>query len=173
MRETSVFETPRFTCVPVAERHVDAFWPAFSSEEHMRYWSRGPFADRDELRDYLLDESAGRSWVAETKDTGLPVLRLFATEVHAGVSEIGYIIVPGHEGQGIAREGVSGLITHLFRIEGQHRIFADTDPRNGPSIKLLQNLGFSREAHLRDAMQTHIGWCDSWLWGLLADEWPA
>ncbi len=38
--------------------------------------------------------------------------------------------------------------------------------------RLLQSLGFTREAHLRKAMKTHIGWCDTWLWGLLADEWP-
>ena len=45
---------------------------------------------------------------------------------------------------------------------------ADVEPN---AYRLLQRLGFTREAHLRSAMKTHIGWCDTWLWGLLADEW--
>jgi len=172
MTNPTTLTTVRFTCrAPVAE-DVDAFWPAFADEAHMRHWSRGPFSDRTELADYLLDEAAGRSWVAVPRDGGAPVFRMFTSSPHAQVAEIGYIIVPGHEGQGIARECLAAMISHLFREEGFHRIFADVDPRNTPSARLLLNLGFTREAHLRDAMKTHIGWCDSWLFGLLCDEWP-
>ena len=167
-----VLETDRFTCRAPVEADVEAFWPAFSSDAHMRYWSCAAFMDRGALRDYLLDSKAGRSWVCEPKDGGAPVFRMFASSPHDEVAEIGYIIVPGNEGQGIARECLSALITQLFRAEGFHRIFGDVDPRNTASNRLLQSLGFTREAHLRDAMKTHIGWCDTWYWGLLADEWP-
>lgn len=171
MPPTPTFTTARFTCRAATEADVDAFWPAFSDPQHMRYWSRGPFTDRGELAEYLLDASAGRTWVAEPLGGGAPVFRLFASERHQGVSEIGYILVPGNEGQGIASECLAALLTHLFRVDGFHRIFADVDPRNTPSNRLLERLGFTREAHLRDAMKTHIGWCDTWLWGLLHDEW--
>lgn len=172
MTDTAEFETERFVCrAPVAE-DVDAFWPAFSDADHMRYWSRGPFTEREALHEYLLDHSAGRSWVAEPRGGGDPLFRLFASEQQEGVAEIGYIIVPGHEGQGIASECVAALITHLFRVDGYHRIFGDVDPRNTSSARLLIRLGFTQEAHLREAMETHIGWCDTWLFGLLADEWP-
>jgi len=171
MAEVPTLATPRFDCRAPIEADVDAFWPAFSDAEHMRYWSCGPFTDRSVLAEYLLDEKAGRSWVAVPRQGGAPVFRMFTSSPHEQVAEIGYIIVPGHEGQGIARECLCALITHLFRVEGFHRIFGDVDPRNTSSARLLLKLGFTREAHLRDAMKTHIGWCDSWLFGLLCDEW--
>lgn len=171
MIDTPVLTTPRFFCRPAREDDVEAFWPAFSDEMHMRYWSRAPFESRQELANYLFAPYVGRTWMAEPRDGGPPVLRLFASEPHDCVSEIGYIVVPGHAGEGIARECVAALLTQLFVEEGYHRVFADVDPRNTPSNRLLASLGFVREAHLRDAIKTHIGWCDTWLWGLLHDEW--
>ncbi|MDE1467969.1 GNAT family N-acetyltransferase [Aurantiacibacter sp. D1-12] len=166
--------TPRFTCRPLQPGDDNAFWPAFSSEEHMRYWSCAPFTDKDKFHDYLFDTDwGGRTWIAEPREGGAPVFRMVASSPGEQVAEIGYIMVPGNEGQGIARECLSALITHLFHEEGFVRIFGDVDPRNTPSNRLLASLGFTREAHLRSAMKTHIGWCDTWLWGLLADEWPA
>lgn len=169
---TPILTTPRFTCRAPIEADVDVFWPAFSSEEHMRYWSCAAFTDRDVLKDYLLDTKAGRSWVAVPHDGEAPVFRMFVGERGEQVAEIGYIMVPGNEGQGIARECLTALFTHLFRTENYQRIWGDVDPRNTASSRLLLSLGFTREAHLRKAMKTHIGWCDTWLWGLLADEWP-
>ncbi|WP_338244055.1 GNAT family N-acetyltransferase [Aurantiacibacter hainanensis] len=172
MPETPVISTARFTCRPLRQGDEAALWPAFSSDQAMRYWGRGPFDDRDELRDYLFDtEWGGRTWVAEPHEGGKPVFRMVASSEVEQVAEIGYILVPGNEGRGIARECVSALITHLIREEGFHRIFADVDPRNTRSNALLERLGFTREGHLRHTMKTHIGWTDTWLWALLSDEW--
>lgn len=175
MADTPVLTTRRYTCRPLKQGDDGVFWPAFSDEEHMRYWSRAPFDSRGEFRDYLFDSGShwgGRTWICEPHEGGKPVFRMVASSDVEQVAEIGYILVPGNEGQGIARECLSALVTHLFRAEGYHRVFADVDPRNHRSNKLLERLGFTREAHLRHAMKTHIGWCDTWLWGLLADEWP-
>ena len=87
-----------------------------------------------------------------------------------GVTEIGYMLAQAAQGQGIAREAVSGVITQLF-AEGQHRVFADTDPDNSGSIALLEKLGFQLEGRLRHEWQTHIGLRDALIYGLLAEEW--
>lgn len=169
---TPTLTTPRFTCRPLQQGDDAALWPAFSDEDHMRYWSRGAFDDRGELREYLFDSAwGGRTWICQPHQGGAPVFRMVASSSIEQVAEIGYIMVPGNEGRGIARECLSALITHLFRAEGFHRIFADVDPRNHRSNRLLERLGFTREAHLRHTMKTHIGWADTWLWGLLEDEW--
>lgn len=171
--DTPTLITARFTCRCVQDGDEEAFWPAFSDPEHMRYWSSAPFTRKAEFREYLLDRQwGGRTWIADPREGGAPVFRMVAGSMLEEVAEIGYILVPGQQGKGIAGECISALITHLFRVEGFHRIFADVDPRNTPSNRLLEKLGFTREAHLREAMKTHIGWCDTWLWGLLADEWP-
>lgn len=172
MTDSPTLTTPRFTCRPLQESDEDAFWPAFSDEEKMRYWSCAPFTDRAAFRDYLFDEKwRPRVFVAEPKGGGTPVFYMSSSIMRDQVAEIGYMLVPGIEKQGIASECLSALITHLFRTEGIHRLHADVDPRNTSSARLLLKLGFTREAHLRDAMKTHIGWCDSWLFGLLCDEW--
>ena len=172
MADTPTLTTPRFTCRPLQRGDEAAMWPAFSSRDHMRYWSRGPFDDRSELREYLFSDAwGGRTWIAEPHAGGTPVFRMVANSTVEQVAEIGYIMVPGNEGRGVARECLGALITHLFRVEGYRRLFADVDPRNVRSNRLLERLGFTREGHLRQTMETHIGWCDTWLWGLLADEW--
>lgn len=59
------------------------------------------------------------------------------------VCEIGYTIHPAYQGRGYAREAVSRLIDFLFRELDKSLIVAVVDPQNGPSIGLLQRLGFS------------------------------
>ena len=166
-------DTPRFRLRPVTEGDAPALFPAFADPQVMRYWSCAPFADLPAFTAWLLDcDWGGRTWVAVPHGGGDPVARLVASEQRPRVAEIGYLVLPAYARQGIGAECVAALITHLFRAEGYVRVFADTDPRNIASNRLLQSLGFTREAHLRSAMETHIGWCDTWLWGLLADEWP-
>jgi RimJ/RimL family protein N-acetyltransferase len=175
MTQTPSITTPRFICRPLKQSDEQALWPAFSDDDAMRYWGRGPFENREEFRDYLFDRGdtwGGRTWICEPKDGGKPVFRMVVSSDVEQVAEIGYIMVPGNERQGIARECISALITHLFRVEGFHRIFADVDPRNTRSNALLERLGFTREGHLRHTMKTHIGWTDTWLWAILSDEWP-
>lgn len=169
---TPVLATTRFTLRPLQVGDEHALFAGFSDPATMRYWSRGPFSDLAAFSSWLFDrEWGGRTWIAVPLGGGEPVARLVASESREQVAEIGYMVMPGHARQGIAGECVSALLTQLFRAEGYQRIFADTDPRNIASNRLLQRLGFTREAHLRSAMKTHIGWCDTWLWGLLADEW--
>lgn len=172
MEQTPILTTERFTLRPLQHGDETELFGAFSDEAIMRYWSRGPFTDPDTFRHWLHDRDwGGRTWIAVNAED-VPVARLVASESRPRVAEIGYLVLPGHARQGIAGECVGALITHLFRTEGYRRIFADTDPRNVPSNRLLVSLCFTREAHLRSAMETHIGWCDTWLWGLLDDEWP-
>ncbi|TIX50456.1 GNAT family N-acetyltransferase [Alteraurantiacibacter aquimixticola] len=173
MTEVPTLTTERFTMRPAQAGDEHALFPAYSDPGHMRYWSRAPFADVESFREYLFDpNSGGRTWIPVPHGGGDPVMTVYAGARLEGVFEIGYMILPNMQRQGIARECVSALVTHLFRSEGAHRLFADIDPRNTASNRLVRSLGFTREAHLRDAMKTHIGWCDTWLWGLLEDEWP-
>lgn len=62
--------------------------------------------------------------------------------------EIGYVFHRQYWGQGYAKESCRALIKKAFS-EGVHRIFAECDPCNLGSWKLLESLGFEREAHYR------------------------
>jgi RimJ/RimL family protein N-acetyltransferase len=173
---TPVLTTSRFTLRPLQAGDEAALFTGFSDPATMQYWSRAPFADLADFRTWLdaaewPNATNRRMWIAVPHAGGQPVAQCGMAERGDQVAEIGYMVMPGHTRQGVAGECVAALLTQLFRVEGFHRVFADTDPRNIASNRLLQSLGFTREAHVRSAMKTHIGWCDTWLWGLLADEW--
>lgn len=62
--------------------------------------------------------------------------------------EIGYVFNRNYWGHGYAAESCRALIQQAFS-NGIHRIYAECDPDNTRSWKLLEALGFQREAHFR------------------------
>ena len=62
--------------------------------------------------------------------------------------EIGYVFNRNYWGNGYATESCKALIQRAFS-NGIHRIYAECDPLNENSWKLLEALGFRREAHFR------------------------
>ena len=62
--------------------------------------------------------------------------------------EVGYIVNGRYRRNGYAFEALSAVISAAFR-EGTHRIYAECDPRNTASWKLLEKAGMTREAHFR------------------------
>lgn len=62
--------------------------------------------------------------------------------------EVGYIINKHHQRQGFAFEALRAVINDAF-ANGVHRVFAECDPRNTCSWKLLEKVGLEREAHFK------------------------
>lgn len=62
--------------------------------------------------------------------------------------EIGYVFNRKNWGNGYAKESCEALVQYSFR-NGTHRIFAECDPDNENSWRLLEAIGFEREAHLK------------------------
>jgi RimJ/RimL family protein N-acetyltransferase len=65
------------------------------------------------------------------------------------------------------------LLDHAFGALCLHRIEADVDPRNTPSLRTLERLGFVREGYLRQRWAVGGERQDSVLLGLLASDWSA
>lgn len=171
--DTPTLTTERFTLRKLDERDVVPLFPTFADEDAMRYWSRAPFASEAELAEWLLDPAwDGRSWAAVAGD-GPALGRFMAAPRGEGVSEIGYLVVRDRQGEGIARECLAALLAHLFEAEGHRRLYADVDPDNAASNRLVERLGFTLEGRLRASWHTHIGVRDAFIWGLLRDEWGA
>jgi RimJ/RimL family protein N-acetyltransferase len=68
-------------------------------------------------------------------------------------------------------EALRLLVDFAFGSLGLHRLEADVDPRNGPSLRLLERLGFRREGLLRERYHAQGEIQDSVILGLLAPEW--
>lgn len=173
MRDVPTLTTARFTLRPLQRGDEQALFPTLSDAEQCRYLTRPAFASPGELWGWLADPDwNGRTWIA-VDESGEVAARFVAVPTHDdGIEEIGYITCAGRQGTGIARECTSALIAHLF-AEGKRKVTAEVDPRNTASVRLLERLGFTREAHLREHETTHIGVCDLYIYGLLASEFAA
>lgn len=163
--------TARLTLRERVADDADALFATMADTDVMRWWSRPPFGSVDELRAYF---AAGhpdwRAWAATRAGDDAAIGFVAVGRRRAGVCEIGYLFAREAWGRGIAHEAVSAVIAHLFAA-GERRLFADTDPDNAGSIRLLERLGFVLEGRLRGEWETHIGVRDSLIFGLLHDAW--
>ena len=86
-------------------------------------------------------------------------------------AEIGWALTAAYQGKGYAREAASAVLDLAFRTMGLHRVYAELDPRNTPSIVLCERLGMRREAHFVEHMMFKGAWADTGVYGLLDWEW--
>ena len=87
---------------------------------------------------------------------------------------LGYTLANRFQGNGYAFEAVTAILDHAFWTWKLHRVAADTDPRNAPSIRLLTRLGFRLEGQMLECYPDPDGsWLDSHLYAILAREWMA
>ncbi|NVE94189.1 GNAT family N-acetyltransferase [Altererythrobacter lutimaris] len=167
-------ETERFIMRPLVRDDAAALFPTFSDPDQCRYLWDAAFEDVGTLADWLCDPDwEGRSWTAVSRDSGALVARIVAIPTSELQSEIGYTVVKEIQRGGIASECTNRLVQYLFEDEDHHRITASTDPRNIASNRVLEKLGFRREAHFLKNAKTHLGWCDEYYWALLRSEWSS
>lgn len=87
--------------------------------------------------------------------------------------ELAYWLVPEHHGHGYATEALELLIDYFFESFEKHGLHARTFDYNEASAGLLEKLGFTREARLRQHRFVGGEYVDSLLYGLLREEWVA
>lgn len=172
--DTPTLGTPRFILRPLQPSDTTALFPTLSDPRQCLYMSRPHFQSEADLAGWLFAPGwNGRTWIAVDRNDGAVAGRYIAMPGReSGVAELGYVTVMGRQGQGVARECVSALIDHLFDTEGHRRLFAEIDADNTASIGVVERLGFTREACLREHETTHKGLCDMLIYGLLRREWP-
>ena len=90
--------------------------------------------------------------------------------------EVGYIINKQYQCRGYAREALSAVIENAFN-EGAHRVYAECDPRNTPSWKLLKKVGLNRETHFKQNIWFHKDergkpiWKDTYVYAITKGDW--
>ena len=82
-----------------------------------------------------------------------------------------YVLNPAHWGKGYIPEAARALLDFAFGTLGLHRVFADCDPRNPASVRVMEKLGMRQEAHFRENVFYKGEWCDSLIYAVLDREW--
>ena len=82
---------------------------------------------------------------------------------------LGYYGMAWCAGRGLMTEAVSLAVRYAFDTLGLHRVEANIQPGNAPSIALVRRLGFTKEGF--SPRYLHIGgdWRDHERWARLAD----
>ncbi len=87
--------------------------------------------------------------------------------------EVGFNLAPAFQGRGLATEAVTAFLDDAFHRFDLHRVFAITDAENLPAARLLERLGFRREAHLVENIWFKGKWGSELLYAVLAREWSS
>ena len=112
---------------------------------------------------------------AELKDTHKMIGNVYLGKREFEALEMGFVFNRNYQRKGYAAESCRALIDLAFRA-GIHRVFAECDPDNASSWRLLEALGFRREAHLRENVffwRDENGaplWKDTYVYGRLRGD---
>lgn len=84
---------------------------------------------------------------------------------------LGYYIDVDFAGQGLMSEGISLAIDRAFYTLGLHRVEANIQPENKPSINLVKRLGFTKEGFSQRYLKINGEWRDHERWALTVENW--
>jgi ribosomal-protein-alanine N-acetyltransferase len=134
------------------------------------------FKGRKQFGDYLDrcggDDSFGFLIYRKEDQTILGNINLFNIIRRRWQSAcIGYLVGSSHARQGFATEELQVVIRFAFAKARLHRVEADIQPGNIPSIVLVKRAGFSYEGLSRRYVKICGKWRDHERWALLAEDW--
>jgi len=86
-------------------------------------------------------------------------------------AEIGCTLNKDFQAKGYATESIKRVIDYLFKELNKHRIIASIDPDNKNSIRLVERIGFRKEAHFVESLLINGKWVDDLIYALLEKDW--
>jgi RimJ/RimL family protein N-acetyltransferase len=147
----------------------------------------GAFADDPDLArnrglDRVPDEAVFLTWIevgeefaelaiADTGDALLGSVILHSVDWHNRRGELGYWLVAGARGRGLATRALQLALRWMFEDLGLERAEIATTPDNAGSLAVAHRLGFSEEGLLRGRDIEEGRRIDVVLYGLLRDDW--
>lgn len=172
-----VLESDRVRLRPLRASDAADVFALYSDPDVCRYWSFAPWTGVAQAEAWLAERMPMRppsvyGWALTEagEDRFIGTTALFSLSGPNLRAELGYSLLPARQGRGLACEAVRLALAHAFGPLGLERIEADVDPRNGPSWRLLEKLGFKREGLLRNRWRVGGEFADSWMYGLLKSE---
>jgi RimJ/RimL family protein N-acetyltransferase len=120
----------------------------------------------DELGQWLV-------LAVELRSTGTVIGEVLLKWAADRQGELGFAFRRDHQGHGYAGEAATALLRLGFDDLGFHRISAVVIEGNDASLRLLDRLGFRREARHVDGVVFKGAWTTTLVLALLEDEWRA
>lgn len=84
---------------------------------------------------------------------------------------MGYYVGAGYQQRGYMTEALRLVLGHAFETLKLHRVEANIQPDNAPSLALVRRAGFTREGFSRRYLKIAGRWRDHERYALLAEDW--
>lgn len=173
-----VLNTERLTLRAFEEGDADALFELRNHPTVLQYLDRAADGDRQVSVDMILriqesfKEKAGLSWVMSEKETGvfLGTFGFWRMWPEHSRAEIGYTLLPQYWRKGYMYECIATCMKYAFSELQLHSVMANVNPDNTPSWKLLEKLGFKREAHFREDYYANGKFTDSYIYSCLEKD---
>ena len=161
------------------DEDVPALFAIFGDPQVTRYWGHRVMPDvnaaaslLEEIRTLFVQRRLFQWGVALSEtDQIIGTCTLASLNAENRRAELGFALAHAHWGNGYMTEMLRVLLRFAFDEMQLHRLTADTDPNNQPSIRLLERLGFRREGYFREHYLVQGEAQDSIMYGLLRSEW--
>jgi ribosomal-protein-alanine N-acetyltransferase len=118
-----------------------------------------------ESNEYFLICTAGGNDIAGTINLSQIFRKSFQN------AYLGYMLGAGFTGFGYMTESVGLILRFAFAELKLHRLEANVQPSNGPSIRVLERNGFTREGFSRRYLKIGGRWRDHERWAIIAEDW--
>lgn len=150
--------TPRLVLRQFTYTDAPDFFELRSNTEIMQYIGRPLAKTLDDAADLikvindLLNTNNGITWCIthKTNQHFIGSIGFWRIEKENHRAEIGYLLNPVYQGQGLMQEAIDSVIDYGFGVMGLHSIQANVHPGNAASIKLLEKNNFIREAYFKE-----------------------
>jgi ribosomal-protein-alanine N-acetyltransferase len=153
---------------------------------HLRPWSVAPAPGEDPSSLTAVSRAVlrhRREWkngqtyvllMTERSDPNTIIGRVALGGVLRGAFQnayLGYWIDENRQGRGLMTEAVRAVTAFAFESAGLHRVQAAVMPRNRPSQRVLEKVGYRREGVALRYLCIAGAWEDHILFAMTADEW--
>ncbi|TLM75827.1 GNAT family N-acetyltransferase [Pseudarthrobacter sp. NamB4] len=88
------------------------------------------------------------------------------------MATLGYWVDQARAGRGIAPTAVAMVTDHCFQTLGLHRMEINIRPENGPSLRVVEKLGFRDEGYRPRYLHINGEWADHRSFALTSEEVP-
>ncbi len=143
------------------EFHFPWVFPALTTPECQKYIDR---CQQKEFEGLLICNSNNGNIIGVAN-----LSQIFYGAFHNAY--LGYYVSVDYAGQGLMKAGISLVINHAFQVLDLHRVEANIQPGNIPSINLVKKLGFIKEGFSRRYLKINGHWCDHERWAITVEDW--
>jgi [ribosomal protein S5]-alanine N-acetyltransferase len=178
LKKHPIFVTERLRLRPFRGSDLKVLHALYGDADNLRFWGVSPSPNLTATgrmlrwhlpfrpRDYVL-------WALEDKKSRKVVgmINYHRRELREKRVDVGWLLLPQHQGKGYMAEAGRALLRHLFDDLRVHKVEAFIRPENEPSAALARRLGFRLEGGpIRDRWFVSGRWHSVMLYGLIAGE---